>query len=196
MGRLGIAPPCRRWIRQRADAFDRHLYAIARLHGSHSRRGASKDQVPGKERHDRGDIAQQMVDRKDQVARSAILAKLPIEVGFQADAGSWIDFVGHERTDGTKGIEALGARPLPVLLLQIARGDVVGQRVAANIAACVFFRADLAASFPITMAISPSKSTRLESAGMRMASPGAMIAEGGLRKSSGSAGTSLPSSAA
>ncbi len=48
----------------------------------------------------------------------------------------------------------------------------------------------------MTIASSPSKSMRFERAGIRMVPPEGSSDEGGLRKSSGSLGTSLPSSAA
>src|SRR5690606_40296094 len=52
------------------------------------------------------------------------------------------------------------------------------------------------ALLPITSAISPSKSTRPASGGIAIDSPDAITAEGGLKKSIGWLGSSLPSSRA
>ena len=40
--------------------------------------------------------------------------------------------IAHDRADGTEGVEAFGARPLIVLILQVAGGHVVGKREAAH----------------------------------------------------------------
>ena len=50
-------------------------------------------------------------------------------------AGLGIHLVAHQGTDRAKRVEALGPRPLAVLLLQVARRHVVGQRISAHIAA-------------------------------------------------------------
>ena len=65
-------------------------------------------------------------------------------VGLDTHVG--IDFVGDNRASRTEGVEALGAGPLTVGLLQIARRDVVDDGVTADVLAHVFIVADLRAS--------------------------------------------------
>ncbi len=57
-----------------------------------------------------------------------------------------IHFVGDQRPDRTESVEALGAGPLAIFLLQVSGGYVVGDGVTANIVARVLIGTDFAAS--------------------------------------------------
>ena len=60
-----------------------------------------------------------------------MLAQLAVEAGFDGEAGVEVELVADDGADGAKCVEALGAGPLAIFLLQVAGGDVVGERVAA-----------------------------------------------------------------
>ena len=79
-----------------------------------------------------GDVGEQLGNGKDEVEGRAVLAKLAIDAGLDGEAGFEVEFVADDGADGAEGVEALGAGPLAVFLLQVAGGDVVGQGVAAD----------------------------------------------------------------
>ncbi len=54
---------------------------------------------------------------------------------------------GDQRADGAERVEAFGAGPLAVLLLQIARGHVIHAGVAENVGTNIFIRGQLVAIF-------------------------------------------------
>ena len=98
------------------------------------------------------------------------------------------------RADRAEGVETLGAGPLAVLLLEVARGDVVRRTVKPKTAPRRRPRRTSLARLPITTPSSASCSTRRSRGGSTTVPPGARRLDGGLKKRSGSAGTSLPSS--
>ena len=70
-----------------------------------------------------------------------MLAQFAVDAGFDGEAGFGVDFVADDWADGAKRVEALGAGPLAIFLLQVAGGYVVGQGVAADDGAPVGIRA-------------------------------------------------------
>ena len=74
--------------------------------------------------------------------------------------------------DGAERVEALGARELHVLLLEVARGHVARARVPEDVARARSARATLFARLPMTTASSASCSTRALSGGRTIAPPG------------------------
>ena len=99
--------------------------------------------------------------------------------------------------NGAERVKALGAGPLAVFLLQVAGGDVVGQGEAANVGAPVGFAEQVAGAAAddqrqFAFEVDAGRSWRACGRCRR----GASSDEGGLKKSSGSVGSSLPSSLA
>ena len=84
-------------------------------------------------------MAQQKRHRKDEIVRGSPLAQFAVHARFDGHPGVEVHFIAHHRADRTKCIEALGARPLHVFLLQVAGRDVVGKREAAQHLAPIFF---------------------------------------------------------
>src|ERR1700729_1381533 len=134
-------------IHQRSNPFYGNGHPIAGLHGGHPSRGAGKHQVPWKEGHGRGDIAQQVIDGKNKVARVALLAQFPIEPGRDADTRGRVHLIRNQRSHRTESVKTLGAGPLAILLLQVSSSHVVSDGVTANIVARVLVGTDSAASF-------------------------------------------------
>jgi hypothetical protein len=134
-------------IHQRSNPFHGNGDPIARLHGGHSGRGAGKHQVPWKEGHGRGDIAQQVIDGKNKVARVALLAQFPIEPGRDADTRGRVYLIRNQRSNRTESVKTLGAGPLAIFLLQVSSSHVVSDGVTANIVARILIGTYSAASF-------------------------------------------------
>jgi len=65
------------------------------------------------------------------------LPHIAIHAGFDLDAGPGIEAVGDHGSDGAEGIEAFGAGPLTVFVLQIAGGEIIYAGVAENVGAYV-----------------------------------------------------------
>jgi hypothetical protein len=64
----------------------------------------------------------------DEVGRAAVLLELAVDLRPQREVGR-IDRGLDPRADRAEGVEALGAAPLAVGLLEVAGADVVGDRV-------------------------------------------------------------------
>jgi len=117
-----------------------------------------------------------------------VLAEFTVDTGFHGEPCVEIDFVGDDGADGAECIEALGARPLAIFLLQIARRDVVGEGVAPNVRAPVGIGCEPAGAATDDEGQFAFKIHAAETAGMRTMPPGASRDDGGLKKRSGSAG--------
>src|SRR5580704_5167654 len=100
---------------------DRHL--IAWSERTDSGRSACEHQVAGFQRDGRRDVAEQLADAKNEIGGRALLAELAVDASLNGEADIGLHFVAHPRTDGTERVEALGACPLAVFLLQVAGGD-------------------------------------------------------------------------
>ena len=125
------------------------MHAISGFERPHAGRSAGQHQVAGLEGHGGGDVRQQPWEGKDEVEGRTVLMNLVVDVGREVQAGFNVEFIADKRADGAKGIEALGACPLAVLGLQVAGGDVVGQRETAHGRAPILLveMADAAARF-------------------------------------------------
>src|ERR1043165_2079599 len=111
-------------IAQRADPLDLHFDDVAGRERPDPRGRAGEDDVARQHGHDRGDELDEHAAVEDHLRGVAVLLRgavharldvqpLGIELGLDA------------RPDRAKRIEALAARELDVLFLQVARGDVV-----------------------------------------------------------------------
>ena len=76
-----------------------------------------------------------------------MLFQLAVQPCLQGKPGPRIHLIRHQRSHRAKRVEALGAPPLSVGLLKIARGDVVHDGVAANVRPYVFVRTDFSRAF-------------------------------------------------
>ena|ERR1700722_7026348 len=89
-----------------------------------------------------------MVDGEDEVAAIAVLPQLPVEPRADINAGKGIDLIGYQRAYGAECVESLCSCPLPVLLLEIPSGDIVGDGVAADIVAGILACVNVPALLP------------------------------------------------
>ena len=79
------------------------------------------------------------MDGKDEILRVSFLAQVSVDARVERErlrAGADED----EGADGAEGIERFSQKPLRVLPLEVARGDVVQNRVAVNVIRGVFGR--------------------------------------------------------
>jgi len=113
------------WITERSHAFDCHLNPIAGVQRAHTLRRSGGDHVSGFERHDARDVAQEHIEREEEVSRGAVLAQLAVHAGLNANATPGIKAICDYWADGTERVEAFSAAPLSIFILQIASGDVV-----------------------------------------------------------------------
>src|SRR6185369_3784041 len=121
-------------IAQYADAFDLDFHRVARAQRTDSRRGAGQDHVARLERHHGGDELDEKITRENHVARVAVLADLAVDARLQRERGD-VELRLDAWADRREGVEAFAARELHVLLLQVARGDVVRAGEAAHVVA-------------------------------------------------------------
>ena len=88
-----------------------------------------------------------MGDGEDEVGGGAVLLDGAVEAGGDGDGRvEGVDVGGDYGACGAEGVEALGAAPLAVRLLEVAGGDVVDDGVAANVGADVFVGAESASA--------------------------------------------------
>ena len=111
-------------VAERADALDLHHHAIAGHERTDARRRAGRDDVARVERQKRDDELDQLRHREDQLMRVRRLPLLAVDPALDREVGR-IEPDGDARTDRRERVEALGARVLHVLGLQLARGHVV-----------------------------------------------------------------------
>ncbi len=119
-----------------------YLDAVSGLNGSYSCWSSSRDEIAGLEGHGGGDVAEELGDGEDEIARGTLLLDHTVKAGDDGDWGAdfifesaGVNLVGDDGADGTEGIEAFATGPLAVRLLYVASGDVVDADVAANIRA-------------------------------------------------------------
>src|ERR1035438_7133596 len=91
-------------------------------------------------------MADDNVQPKDEIPGRALLANLAVHSGFDRDPSPGVEPADHNRSHSAEGIEALGARPLPVFFLQVARGYVVDASVAEDVRAHIVVGAEVAAA--------------------------------------------------
>src|SRR5438477_8032122 len=123
----------RHWIAQASYPYHCYFDYLARHHRTNALRRSCGDQISGKQRHHLRDVADHNVQGKKEISRVAVLPDGAIDGRLHADAAPGIDLVGDDRSDRTKSVEPLGAGPLSIFILQIARGEVIHARVAENV---------------------------------------------------------------
>src|ERR1039458_5910165 len=79
---------------------------------------AGEQQVAGLKREDRSDEDEQLGEREDEVERGGVLADFAVETRLEVETGVEVELIADNGADGAEGVEALGARPLIILILQ------------------------------------------------------------------------------
>ena len=119
-------------VAQQPQPVNFHFHAVACLQRSHPGGGAGEDQVARLQRHHRRDVRDQHADVEDHVTRGGQLPHLPVDAAGDQRVGG-IEVGVHPGTEWAERVEAFGARPLAVGLLQVAGGDVIPDGVAQHI---------------------------------------------------------------
>jgi hypothetical protein len=98
-------------------------------------RGPGEDQIAREQRAGLGDEVHQLLTTEDHVGGARVLAQLPVDPGAESQIAGVGDLLGGRDpgTEGTERIGALGARPLGLAELEVARRHVVGHAVAADL---------------------------------------------------------------
>ena len=89
---------------------------------------AGEDDVARLEGHHAADVGHERGHVEDHVLRLAVLARLAVDAALDAHARG-VERGLDQRPDGAEGVEALAARELHVLALDVARRDVARARV-------------------------------------------------------------------
>src|SRR5713101_9627080 len=120
-------------VAQRPNSFDDHFHRVSGNDRAYALGRACGNQVSRHKGHHLGNMTDDDVEREDKISRVVLLTHGSVHPGLYSNPCPGIDFVGHQRTYRTKGVETLGASELHILGLQIARGYVVDASVAENI---------------------------------------------------------------
>ena len=120
-------------ISQPADARDRNFDDIAGDYRPDPLGRAGGDQVAGFERHDPRNVTDDDIERENKIPGIARLPHVAVHRGLDLAARPRIKAVGDQWTDRTESIEAFGAGPLAVFVLQIAGGEIVDAGVAEDV---------------------------------------------------------------
>src|SRR5690606_12678189 len=93
---------------------------------------AGQDDVAGFEGDGLGDVLDQVIDAKDELAGVGFLTSLAVDATGDFQSVGVVDLVRSDKTGATRArtIETLRACPLLLVPLQRARADVVCRRVA------------------------------------------------------------------
>src|SRR5262245_57074447 len=110
-------------IGERAHAADLDHDTVAGHERTDPRRGAGRQDVAGLERHEAGHVLYQGRDREDELIGVRVLAAVAVHPAFDLELRR-VEAHGDAGSEGRERIEALGARVLDVLLLQLAGGDI------------------------------------------------------------------------
>src|SRR3954470_13037112 len=116
-------------VGESADAFDGDGDLVADVEGADSGRGPREDDVAREQRHGLGDVHDQVLDRADHVAGAAELALFAVDRALDGQVAR-VEVGLDPGAQRAGAVEALGARPLLLALLDVAGGDVVGAGVA------------------------------------------------------------------
>src|SRR2546426_2175047 len=111
-------------IAERTNAFHRHPYPVAGLHGTDAGRCASTNNVTGLEGHDERDELHERVDGEDELPGVRGLLPVVVHPSLDAERGP-VEAHGNARSERRERVESLRARVLDVLRLQVPRGHVV-----------------------------------------------------------------------
>ncbi len=98
-------------------------------------RRARQDEVARFERERRRDVGDEKRDREDQVVRVAVLEHLAVQFLNDAQPAPVAELGDGDAlgADGAERVEALGARPLALGVLDVSRRQVVGAPVTAHV---------------------------------------------------------------
>src|SRR5262249_32135899 len=113
------------WILQDAQARHGDFDAVAGHHRPHAFRGPRGNQVSGQQRHGGGNKTEDDFQRKNKVARVALLPDLAVHAGFDLRARPGVHLKADHWPYRTERVESLGSRPLAIFTLQVARRDIV-----------------------------------------------------------------------
>jgi len=119
-------------ITQHANTFNADLDDIAGDERANTCGGAGGDQVARIKSHHARDPADEERDGVNHQRSVAGLTEGPVDAGFDKDVQR-MELGCDMRTNGTKGVKALGARELPVALLNVAGGYIVEASVAKQV---------------------------------------------------------------
>ena len=123
-------------LRARDDDLVAGLQPDARLAGAaDAGRRPGGDDVAGLERHQRREVGEQLGDREDEVRGRRLLHPLAVEVERDPDRVGGPGLVGGDdrRAAGRAAVEHLARHPLRRRELEVARREVVEQRVAGDV---------------------------------------------------------------
>ncbi len=129
-------------VAQRSDLLDRQFADVSRFHEDRRlagetdpRRRAGRDQVAGRERHERRDIRNDVADAEHHVVGIAFLKGLAVKLELQAEVTRVTNFVrGHyPRPESAGGKEVLARADLLGVVLPIADAAVVEDRIAGDV---------------------------------------------------------------
>src|SRR5262249_16814572 len=120
-------------INQWGETLDSHFEAVTGFYRTNAAGSACENDVAGHEGHVGGDEADQVVAIENQLACILVLAQLAV---FEKLDGEMmrVDLGFDVWTEGSKGVEGLGTRPLAFAILDGAIADVLGGCVAKDIA--------------------------------------------------------------
>src|SRR3989442_12051097 len=121
---------------------DLHAARVAGLHPDRrlapepdARRGAGRDEIAGRERHQPREVADEVADVEDEVPCGAVLHEVPVHPGLEIEDVRIPDLaaVGDVGADRRERVGDLAGRPLARDELKIAGTGVVDDRVAPDV---------------------------------------------------------------
>src|SRR5580700_4589381 len=121
-------------ISQRADSGNHDFHHVAGLHRADACRRAGGNHVARQQGHYPRNPGNYNINGEEHCGERGILFPDAIQQGFNGSM-SGVEFGLQDRAQRTKGVKGLGARPLFVEGLVIARADVIEERVPRNVGA-------------------------------------------------------------
>src|SRR6202521_1213890 len=134
-------------ISQRPDSGNHDFHHVAGLHGAHPRRRARRNHVARQQRHYPRNPGNYNINGEEHCAEGGVLFPHPIQEGFNCAVGD-VELRFENRSERAERVKGLGARPLFVEGLVVARADVVEQSVAGNVGAVILAVAQIVALAP------------------------------------------------
>src|SRR3954452_17133949 len=116
-------------IGQGTDALDLDTHGVTYFDGTDPGWCPGEDHVSGQQGHEGGDVRDQLGNPTEQQRGARRLPQLTVDPTLDGDVGC-VELCLYPRADGTEAVEALGACPLGIAALQVARRDVVRTGVA------------------------------------------------------------------
>src|SRR6266851_2555539 len=127
-------------VPQRPNSLHRNFHDVACLQRTHAFGGSGRNQISWQQRHHLRNMPDDHIQRKDEIARVALLPRFSIHPSFHRNPRPRVEFVTHDWTHRTKSIEPLGSSPLAVFILQIARSYIVHTCVTEDVWSHIFLR--------------------------------------------------------